>query len=211
MKRTECLLLMISMMSLAVAAQTPKAASNGEDAPHARDRKPEIAQPGVAKTEAAKSEAVQTDLLPESDAGTGQAAAAAQSQIAEASAVSTSSSASFSPLPADASAANVPAANVELQSEIQRALSKDPALSGVVVSASADGIDLTGSAGNSRERLAAWRLAESYARGKQVQNHIVVNRQIGAAPANAHPENGAPASNPAPAAASSPGLQNNRQ
>ena len=203
---------MISMMSLAVAAQTPKAASNGDDAPQAPDRKPEIAQPGVAKTEAAKSEAVQTDLLPESDAGTGQAAAgAAQSQIAEASAVSTSSSASFSPLPADASAANVPAANVELQSEIQRALSKDPALSGVVVSASADGIDLTGSAGNSRERLAAWRLAESYARGKQVQNHIVVNRQIGAAPANAHPENGAPASNPAPAAASSPGLQNNRQ
>lgn len=195
MKRIEFVLLMISMMSLGVAAQTPKNASGGEDTPQAREN---------AKPEAG----------PQSDAGAAQPVVdAAQPQIAEASTVSTSASASFSPLPPDAPVANVPAANVELQSEIQEALSKDPALSkcGVVVSASAEGIDLTGNAGSSRERLAAWRLAESYARGKKVENHILVKGQGGPAPANAHPENGTPASNPAPSAASSPSLQNNRQ
>lgn len=205
MKRIECVLLMISIMSLGVAAQTPKNVSGGEDASQSRENaKPEAAKPGVAKSEA----------VPQSDADAAQPVAdAAQPQIAEASTVSTSASASFSPLPPDALVANVPAANVQLQSEIQEALSKDPALSkcGVVVSASAEGIDLTGSAGNSRERLAAWRLAESYARGKKVENHILVNGQGGPAPANTHPENGTPASNPAPSAASSPGLQNNRQ
>jgi BON domain len=191
MKRIECVLLMVSMMSLGLAAQAPKSRTDGEAAGPA---KPEVAQ--------------QTGGEQDSES-------TAQQKTTEAAAVSTSmsASASFSPLAADASTPSVSRADTELQAQIQQALSKDPMLSkcSVVVSASPDAIDLTGNAGTSRERLAAWRLAESYARGKKVENHIVVNGQGTQATAPSRPENGASSSHPAPSIASSPGIRNNRQ
>jgi len=183
---------MVSMISLGACAQAPKSAADQEAAPQTQQNAP---APELASQDRA-------DQSP---------ASAAQPKIAEATAVSTSLSASFSPLPADASAADVPAANFELQSQIQEALSKDPTLSkcSVVVTASAEGIDLTGNAGNSGERLAAWRLAESYARGKRVENHIVVGGKGASASSPSHPEHTAPASHAARSTGSSPGLQNN--
>ena len=192
MERIQCVLLMLSMMSLGAGAQAPKSATDIEAAPHTQQIAP---TPGLTAQDRA-------DQSP---------ASAAQQRMTESAAVSTSVSASFSLLPADASPASIPNANFELQSQIQEALSKDPSLSkcGVVVTAAAEGIDLTGSAGSSRERLAVWRLAESYARGKKVENHIVVNGKGGTGPAPSRPENVGTPSNAARTNGSSPGLQNN--
>jgi BON domain len=190
MERIQCVLLMLSMMG--AGAQAPKGAADKEAAPQTRQ---------IAPISGLTSED-RADQSP---------ASAAHQRMTESAAVSTSVSASFSPLPADASPASIPNANSELQSQIQEALSKDPNLSkcSVVVTASAEGIDLTGSAGSSRERLAVWRLAESYARGKKVENHIVVNGKGGAAPTPSRPENARTPSNAARTNGSSPGLQNN--
>ncbi len=195
MRRIESVLLLVVMASLGLAAQAPESAPKTDDAAQVRESAP--------KPDAARQNAAGHDVVPP-----------VQQTAAEAASVSTSASASFSPLPTDVSTPTaVPPANSELQSQIQEALSRDPALSkcSVIVAASADGIDLTGNAGSSRERLAAWRLAESYARGMKVANHIVVNGSDGKpAPAARH-DTPAPATNPPPATAASPGSQNNRQ
>jgi BON domain-containing protein len=193
MRRIE--LLLVLMTSLGLAAQVPETVPKTDAAAQVPDSAP---KPDVARQDAA-----------------GHAVAPpGQPTATEAASVSTSASASFSPLPADVSTPSaVPPANTELQSQIEEALRKDPALSkcSVIVAASADGIDLTGNAGSSRERLAAWRLAESYARGKKVENHIVVNGQGGGqAPPASRPDNATPAANPAPSTAASRGSQNKR-
>jgi hypothetical protein len=194
MRRIESVLLLVLMAMLGLAAQVkaPESAPKTDAAAQVRDSAP---KPDVARQDAADH-----DVAPP-----------AQQTAAEAASVSTSASASFSPLPADVPTPSaVPPANTKMQSQIQEALRKDPLLSqcSVIVAASADGFDLTGNAGSSRERLAAWRLAQSYAHGKKVENHIVVNGQGGGtAPPASHPDNAAPAPNPAPSTASSPGSQ----
>jgi hypothetical protein len=192
MERIQCVLLMLSMMSLGAGAQAPKSATDQEAAPQTHQIAP-------------------ISGLTSQDRADQSLASAAQQRMTGSAAVSTSGSASFSPLPVDESPASIPNANSELQSQIQEALSKDPNLCkcSVVVTASAEGIDLTGSAGSSRERLAVWRLAESYARGKKVENHIVVNGKSGTAPGPSRPENAGAPSNAARTNGSSPGLQNN--
>jgi BON domain len=192
MERIQCVLLILSMMSLGATAQAPKSPAEKEAAPHTQQIAP---TPGLTSQDRADQSL----------------ASAAQQEMTESTAVSTSVSASFSPLPADASPASIPNANSELQSQVQEALSKNPNFSkcSVVVTASAEGIDLSGSAGSSRERLAVWRLAASYARGKKVENHIVVNGKGGTAPTPSHPENMGPPSSAARTNGSSPGLQNN--
>lgn len=89
------------------------------------------------------------------------------------------SSATPSSVAADAS----PAANetsggdAALQMQIQHALSREPTLSNssVTVKTLAEGIELSGTVTSGRERLNAARIAQSYARGKKVLNHIVVS------------------------------------
>jgi len=192
MKKIGTLLLMTLWMSMGLAAQSAQNAPKPDSAAaEARDLPP--------KTEVSAPAAVSPDTKP---------------APAEAAAVSTSASSSFSPLPSDASTpAAIPAASLELQSEIQEALKKEPLLSkcSLAVAASAGGIDLTGSAGSSRERLAAWRLAQSYAHGMKVENHIVVSHDAGAAAPAPRPETPAPAANPTTSTPPSPGTQNIRQ
>lgn len=64
-----------------------------------------------------------------------------------------------------------------LQSEVQEALGRVPELSNdtLEVAASADGLELTGTVVTGRERQAAVRIAQSYARGRKVVDHIVVS------------------------------------
>lgn len=64
-----------------------------------------------------------------------------------------------------------------LQMQIQDALSREPTLNNgsVKVTAVAEGIELSGSVASGRERLNAARIAQSYAHGKKVLNHIVVS------------------------------------
>jgi hypothetical protein len=195
MTRSEGLLAMILMTSLGMAAQSPE---NGQNVTPAAPVHDSAAQPVVAAEAATR-----VDLK-----------APAPDAVNQAATVSTSASASFSPLPPDASAPTaVSPLYAELQSQIQEALKKDPSLSkcALMVAASAEGIDLSGNAGSSRERLAAWRLAQSYARGRKVENHIVVSRDGVNAPPAAHPENPAPAAGSTPSTPVSPGVQNNRQ
>jgi hypothetical protein len=66
--------------------------------------------------------------------------------------------------------------DVALQAEIQEALNKDATLnsSGLKVEVLADGIELSGDVASGRERQNAGRIAQSYARGRKVTNHIVV-------------------------------------
>jgi hypothetical protein len=68
------------------------------------------------------------------------------------------------------------AAESEMQAQIQSAISKDPTLSGgnVNVSLSADGIELSGTVASVRARLAATRLAKSYAAGRKVVDKITI-------------------------------------
>ena len=102
---------------------------------------------------------------------------------------------------------DLPPADPELEARIQNALDKDPVLSrcGLTVTATAEAIDVAGSAPSSRERLSAWRIAESYAHGKRVVNHIVVSGAKDGDSATA-----APAAHPAPAAAVPPARRNER-
>ncbi len=88
-----------------------------------------------------------------------------------------------SPSAADTSAAasessgSMVGGDAALQIQIQDALSREPTLrnGSVKVTALAEGIELSGSVANGRERLNAARIAQSYARGKKVLNHIVVS------------------------------------
>jgi osmotically-inducible protein OsmY len=63
-----------------------------------------------------------------------------------------------------------------LETQIQDALNRDPTFirAGVKVTATGDGLELSGEVPSGRERLNAGRIAQSYARGKKVINHIVV-------------------------------------
>lgn len=85
--------------------------------------------------------------------------------------VSTNSSESPSP---DVPAAS--SANLELQDRVQEALGKVPELSNdkLRVSAGEDGLELSGTVASGKERQAAIRIAQSFARGKKVVDHIVV-------------------------------------
>jgi len=67
-------------------------------------------------------------------------------------------------------------AELEMQALIQNAIGKDPTLTGgnVNVAMSPAGIELTGTVASMRARLAASRLAKSYARGKKVVDKITV-------------------------------------
>lgn len=85
-----------------------------------------------------------------------------------------STDSSESPFP-DVPAAS--AANLELQDQVQEALSKVPELSNdkLRVNAAEDGLEVSGTVANGKERQAAIRIAQSFARGKKVVDHIVVN------------------------------------
>jgi hypothetical protein len=88
------------------------------------------------------------------------------------------------PLPAPASVAPGDIRNpveptsidAALQAEIQDALNKDATLnsSSLKVAVLADGIELSGDVASGRDRQNAGRIAQSYARGRKVTNHIVV-------------------------------------
>jgi osmotically-inducible protein OsmY len=75
--------------------------------------------------------------------------------------------------------ADVPqgAPDTQLQMQVQDAISKVPELSNdsVRVMALPDGLELSGSVVTGRERQAAVRIAQSYARGRKVVDHIVVS------------------------------------
>jgi hypothetical protein len=83
--------------------------------------------------------------------------------------------------------------NSALLTQIQEALNRDPILSrgAVKVTAASDGIELTGDVASGRERLNAERIAQSYARGRKVLNHIVVKGH--GAPAGPDPPENPPA------------------
>lgn len=89
-----------------------------------------------------------------------------------------------------------------LRAQIQDALDKDPIFSQghLKVTVRADGIELSGDLASGRDRQNAGRMAQSYARGKKVLNHIVVRRrsaQPGAGPPENPPANfSIPARNP---------------
>jgi Flp pilus assembly secretin CpaC len=76
--------------------------------------------------------------------------------------------------------------DLDLQAEVQEALGKVPELGNdsLRVAALPDGLELTGSVVNGRERQAAVRIAQSYARGRKVIDHIMVNGRA-TAPAEA--------------------------
>jgi BON domain len=63
-----------------------------------------------------------------------------------------------------------------LQAQIQDAFDKDPIFSheGLKVTVLQDGIELSGDVASGRDRQNAARMAQSYARGKKVLNHVVV-------------------------------------
>jgi BON domain len=63
-----------------------------------------------------------------------------------------------------------------LQAQIQDAFDKDPIFShgGLKVTVLEDGIELSGDVASGRDRQNAARIAQSYARGKKVLNHVVV-------------------------------------
>lgn len=96
-------------------------------------------------------------------------------------------------------AADVPEAapDTQLQMQVQDALSKVPELSNATlrVAALPDGLELTGSVVSGRERQAAVRIAQSFARGKRVVDHIVVSGRNSAptdAPKASHQANAQP-------------------
>ena len=95
--------------------------------------------------------------------------------------------------------ADVPEAapDMQLQMQVQDALSKVPELSNasVRVAALPDGLELSGSVVTGRERQAAVRIAQSYARGRKVVDHIVVsgrNTAPGDSPKASHQANAQP-------------------
>lgn len=86
------------------------------------------------------------------------------------------------------------APDFHLQTEVQEALSRVPELSNdtLRVAALPDRLEITGTVVNGRERQAAVRIAQSYARGRPVIDHIVVRGRNAApveAPRAAHQAN----------------------
>lgn len=77
-----------------------------------------------------------------------------------------------------------------LRNQIQDAFNKDPIFSqeSLKVTLLPEGIELSGDVANGRDRQNAARLAQSYARGKKVVNHIVV-RGHSSIPGNTTPQN----------------------
>jgi hypothetical protein len=97
-----------------------------------------------------------------------------------------------------------------LQAQIQDAFDKDPIFSrgGLKVTVLQDGIELSGDVASGRDRLNAARIAQSYARGKKVLNHVVVkghSAQPGSTPPQDPPANvSSPAGNHASSGNSPP-------
>lgn len=87
----------------------------------------------------------------------------------------------------------------ELQSEIQSTLDKEPSLSGGRVRATVtkQQIELSGTVPRSRDKLAAARIALSYAANKKLVNHIIVTGAALGLPTEAQ--------SPTPSASPSPG------
>lgn len=85
-----------------------------------------------------------------------------------------------------AAPADVPEAmsNTELQAQVQSALGKVPELSNdsLRVAVLSDGLEITGSVITGREHVAAIRIAQSFARGRRVVDHIVVSGRNQAPP-----------------------------
>jgi len=77
----------------------------------------------------------------------------------------------------------------DLQGQIQNALSKEPTLTGDTthVAVSGDSIDLSGNVSNSKEKITATRIVQSFAGSKKVVNHLTIGGKS-ASPAAA-PEN----------------------
>jgi len=67
--------------------------------------------------------------------------------------------------------------DIELQARVQIALSKVPELSNdsLRVVAAVDSLELSGTVATGKQRQAALRIAQSYARGKKVVDHIVIS------------------------------------
>jgi hypothetical protein len=97
-----------------------------------------------------------------------------------------------------------------LQAQIQDAFDRDPIFSrgGLKVTVLEDGIELSGDVASGRDRQNAARIAQSYARGKKVVNHVVVkvhSAQPGPTPPQDPPANlSSPADNRASSGNSPP-------
>ncbi|HWY67678.1 MAG TPA: BON domain-containing protein [Terriglobales bacterium] len=65
-------------------------------------------------------------------------------------------------------------ASSDVQSKIQTALQANPSLSGISVSSSAKGIELTGTANSAKDRKEALRIAKENANGMKVKDSIKV-------------------------------------
>lgn len=74
----------------------------------------------------------------------------------------------------------------DLQSKIQSALQQNPNLSGVTVSATDKGIELSGTANSSKDRKEAVRIAKENANGKKVTDHIQINKSGASTGATTH-------------------------
>ncbi|HEX7285617.1 MAG TPA: BON domain-containing protein [Candidatus Angelobacter sp.] len=86
-----------------------------------------------------------------------------------------------------------PMKDAELQSSIQNALNRDPALghAGLHVAVAGDRIELSGNVARSREKQSAGRIVQSFAGSRKVLNQIAIGGGAVVAPATHSPENGA--------------------
>jgi hypothetical protein len=78
--------------------------------------------------------------------------------------------------------------DTDLQSQIQNALNKEPTLTGDTthVAVSSDSIDISGSVSNSKDKITATRIVQSFAGSKKVVSHLTIGGK--AAPQAAAPE-----------------------
>jgi osmotically-inducible protein OsmY len=108
------------------------------------------------------------------------------------SATATSEAAPNAPSSSEPRIAEAPrdAVDTDLQAQVQDALMKVPALSNdsLRVVAAGDSLELSGTVATGKERLAAVRLAQSYARGRKVVDHIVVSGRSGPLPEAGTPD-----------------------
>lgn len=97
-------------------------------------------------------------------------------------AVTPSSSREVAPPVAD-SVSSMPDETAAATTRIQEALGKDPIFHAnrLKAAVSGDGIELSGDVASGRDRLNAERIAQSYAQGRKVVNHIVVKGHSAAA------------------------------
>lgn len=85
--------------------------------------------------------------------------------------------------------------DAELESHIQNALNRDPALggTGLRVAVAGDRIELSGNVGRSREKQTAGRIAQSFAGSRRVLNQIAISEGGAVStPATHVPEGGPP-------------------